>query len=214
VTTSDQRDTRRDYALGELRRADLEQDPMAQFSQWLQAASDAHLVDATAMTLATADLAARPSARIVLLKHYDETGYVWYTGYDSRKGEELMANPQATLLFYWREFDRQVCITGSVERIERAESESYFLSRPLESQVSAMASDQSAIVENRAALEARVAELETQYADGDVPMPQNWGGYRLKALEYEFWQGRVGRLHDRFRYRADGDGWVIERLQP
>ncbi len=214
MTTSDQRDTRRDYALGELRRADLEQDPMAQFSQWLQAAIGEKLVDATAMTLATADSAARPSARIVLLKHYNEAGYVWYSGYDSQKGEELLANPHATLLFYWREFNRQVRISGNVERIERGDSESYFLSRPRESQVSGAASEQSAVIEDRAALQAKVTELDARYAGSDVPVPQNWGGYCLKASGYEFWQGRVGRLHDRFRYRVDGDGWLIERLQP
>ena len=212
--TSDQRDTRRDYALGELRRADLEQEPMTQFSQWLQAAIDEQLVDATAMTLATANAAARPSARIVLLKHYDEAGYVWYTSYDSQKGEEMLANPQATLLFYWREFDRQVRISGNVERIERAESEAYFKNRPLESQVSAAASEQSEVIENRGVLEGKVAELDALYANGNVPVPINWGGYRLKASEYEFWQGRVGRLHDRFRYRASGVGWDIQRLQP
>jgi pyridoxamine 5'-phosphate oxidase len=216
--TQDQRDTRRHYDQGELRRADLQADPVDQFSSWLQAAIDAELVDATAMTLATADSAGRPSARILLLKEFSATGYSWFTDYGSQKGRELQTNPYATLLFYWREFERQVRISGPVERLDRKASEAYFASRPSESQISAAASEQSEPIEDRAALQTKVAELEARYGVEEIPMPSNWGGYRLIAEEYEFWQGRVGRLHDRFRYRLNDHlnerGWDIERLQP
>ena len=212
--TQDQRDTRRHYDRGELRRAELHTDPVLQFSGWLQAAIDAELVDATAMTLATSDAQNRPSARIVLLKEFSHTGYSWFTAYNSQKGRELQTNPYATLLFYWREFERQVRISGPVERLDRKESEAYFASRPSESQFSAAASEQSAPIEDRAALQAKVTELETRYGDAEIPMPSSWGGYRLIPEEYEFWQGRVGRLHDRFRYGLIGQGWDIQRLQP
>lgn len=212
--TKDQRDARRDYARDALRRADLQADPLAQFAAWLKQATDAELIDATAMTLATADNTGRPSARIVLLKHYDARGYVWYTAYDSPKGNDLSANPEASLLFYWREFERQVRITGTVEKVAREESENYFLSRPLESRFTAAASRQSAPVENREILETKVAELQARYPDGRVPVPEHWGGYRLQAREYEFWQGRTGRLHDRFVYKQKPTGWHIDRLQP
>lgn len=212
--TQDQRDTRRHYDRGELRRAELHADPVSQFSGWLQAAIDAELVDATAMTLATSDSHGRPSARIVLLKEFSDTGYSWFTDYQSQKGKELQTNPYATLLFYWREFERQVRISGPVERLDSKVSEAYFVSRPNESQLSAAASEQSAPIEDRATLQAKVAALEARYGDGEIPMPSNWGGYRLIPEEYEFWQGRVGRLHDRFRYRRNEQGWDIVRLQP
>ncbi len=207
-------DIRREYGSASLSRSDLEADPLAQFGIWFDAANAAGLVDATAMTLATVTEAGLPQARIVLLKGYDDRGYVWYTDYASDKGRELAANPRASLLFYWRELERQVRISGSVAKISAEESAAYFHSRPLDSRLSAAVSEQSRVVGDRRELEDRVAELNARYPNGDIPAPANWGGYRLSAERYEFWQGRTGRLHDRFCYLPDGDDWIIERLQP
>ena len=212
--SKDRRDVRRDYEHGELRRAHLAADPVEQFARWLDAAVHAELIDATAMTLATADAAGYPSARIVLLKHYGADGFVWYTGYGSQKGLELAVNPQASLLFYWREFERQVRISGRVAKIDPAESQTYFDSRPLDSRVAAAISDQSKPIDDRSQLQAKYDELLAKAQNGAVAMPQDWGGYRLVPELFEFWQGRVGRLHDRFRYSKDGADWRIERLQP
>lgn len=212
--SQDQRDVRRDYAQSELRRDNIAQDPMQQFGMWLEDAHRAELVDATSMTLATVAANGQPSARIVLLKHFDAQGYAWYTGYGGQKAIELAANNKATLLFYWRELERQVRISGVVEQVPLEYSESYFASRPEDSRFSAAASEQSQVIADRPALEAKVAELRVRYPDGDVPMPKEWGGYRLQPSEYEFWQGRVGRLHDRFRYQPTANGWQIDRLQP
>ena len=212
--SDNQRDVRRDYAQGELRRENIAQDPLQQFNAWLEDAQRAELVDATAMTLATVAANGQPSARVVLLKHFDAHGYAWYTGYGSQKGIELAANNKAILLFYWRELERQVRISGVVEQVPLEYSESYFASRPEDSRFSAAASEQSQVIAGRPELEAKVAELRGRYPDGNVPMPQTWGGYRLQPSEYEFWQGRVGRLHDRFRYQPAAGGWQIDRLQP
>jgi len=212
--SDDHRDVRREYGTASLARADLNADPLQQFDAWLSAANRANLTDATAMTLATVDPDGRPSTRIVLLKHFDETGYVWYTDYASQKGRDLGANANASVLFYWRELERQVRIDGVVSKVERALSEQYFNSRPQDSRFSAAASHQSQPVAERATLEQTVAALRAQYPSGDVPPPTNWGGYRLHAQAYEFWQGREGRLHDRFRYQPTKTGWRIERLQP
>lgn len=212
--SKDRRDIRRDYQHGELRRAQLAAEPVEQFARWLDAAVQAELIDATAMTLATADASGNPSARIVLLKHYGADGFVWYTGYGSQKGLELAVNPQASLLFYWREFERQVRIGGRVAKVDTAESQSYFDSRPLDSRVAAAISEQSKPISDRAQLEARYNALYDQAQDAKVAMPEDWGGYRLTPTVFEFWQGRVGRLHDRFRYIKEGEDWLIERLQP
>jgi pyridoxamine 5'-phosphate oxidase len=209
--SEDQRATRREYDRGELRRRDLDINPFKQFGRWLQAATEAELVDATAMTLATVDLGGQPNARTLLLKHFDEEGFVFYTDYDSQKGLEIAENPRCALLFYWREFDRQIRIQGSLRKVAEQISDDYFASRPLESQVSAAASQQSRRVENRAALEAQAQALRDQSV---IRRPERWGGYVLVPHAFEFWQGRVGRLHDRFRYElADGE-WSIDRLQP
>ncbi len=202
-------EVRREYANRELRRSMLLADPLAQFEQWLNAA--AHLVDATAMTLATVDASGQPSARVVLLKHHDANGFVFYTDYRSQKGLELAANPKAGLLFYWRELERQVRVTGEVVKVSRADGGAYFLSRPEESQVSARASEQSTVIDSRGALEAKAQAARQQDA---VTVPEAWGGYRLAPTQYEFWQGRDNRLHDRFRYRQTEAGWLIDRLQP
>lgn len=210
----DPQDIRREYGQATLARADLHDDPLEQFKDWFDTANAAQLLDATAMTLATADTAGRPSARVVLLKDYDQRGFVWFSDYRSQKGIELAENPQASVMFYWRELERQVRITGSVNRTSRDMSAEYFASRPDDSRFSAAASRQSSAVENREVLEGAVARLQAQYPDADMPTPELWGGFRLVPDEYEFWQGREGRLHDRFRYSVSGAGWEITRLQP
>lgn len=210
----DQRDNRREYAAPALRRSNLAADPLVQFQRWLADALDAGLADATAMALATADGAGVPSVRIVLLKHFDTSGFCWYTDYRSRKSRDLADNPHASALFHWRELHRQVRLTGTVERLDAAAADAYFHSRPEQSRLSAAASVQSAPVADRATLEQRVAELRRRFPEGRVPRPEAWGGFRLMPEEYEFWQGREGRLHDRFRFSRRGEGWQVERLQP
>ena len=211
---SDHRDQRREYAEGTLSRADLPEDPLALFGTWLSDAMRTGAQDATAMALATASADGEPSVRIVLLKEHGPSGFVWFTDYGSRKGQELAENPRASLAFYWREFSRQVRISGTVTRVAESESRTYFATRPEDSRFSAAASDQSQPIGDREMLESRVAELRAQYPDGQVPMPDGWGGYCLRHENIEFWQGREGRLHDRFRYERAGDGWTILRLQP
>ncbi|MEM8769839.1 MAG: pyridoxamine 5'-phosphate oxidase [Pseudomonadota bacterium] len=204
---------RREYA-GLLTRATLPEDPLELFGAWLGAALDAGAKDATAMALATASVDGVPAVRIVLLKSHGPEGFIWFTDYLSQKGRELAANPQASLAFYWRDFDRQVRVTGTVGRVSAEESQAYFNSRPEESRFSAAASEQSQPVADRATLEARVAELRALHPDGDVPRPESWGGFVLAPESIEFWQGREGRLHDRFRYDRTTAGWEINRLQP
>ena len=210
----DHRDERREYAAGTLSRADLPEDPLDLFGAWLSQSIDAGVPDATAMALATASSKAEPSVRIVLLKEHGPAGFIWFTDYGSRKGLELAANPQASLAFYWGPFSRQVRVSGAVSPVDADESRAYFASRPEDSRFSAAASDQSQPIGGRAMLEARVAELRAQHPEGDVPMPEGWGGYRLLPAHFEFWQGREGRLHDRFAYTKRGDDWAIDRLQP
>jgi pyridoxamine 5'-phosphate oxidase len=192
----------------ELRRTRLDPDPLAQFASWFRAAG---VPVPEAMALATAAPDGRPSARMVLLKGFDERGFVFFTSYASRKGRELDANPHAALLFHWHEPGRQVRIEGPVSKVPAEESDAYFGSRPLRSRLSAIASAQSEPVAARAELEARVAALE---GEADPPRPADWGGYVLDPVAYEFWQHRDDRLHDRFRYEREGVGWRIERLQP
>ena len=190
--------------------------PIRQFQKWYDEvrASGVSEQDAISMTLATATKDARPSARVVLLKSFDDSGFVFYTNYLSRKAKELDENPQACLLFYWSQLWRQVRIEGTVEKVSAAESEEYFQSRPLGSKLGAWASNQSEVVEDRETLDAQFAELEKRFGE-DVPRPPHWGGYRVKPNLIEFWQGRDNRLHDRLRYRLQKDGtWVIERLGP
>jgi pyridoxamine 5'-phosphate oxidase len=193
---------------------DADPNPIKQFASWYDEVLAAGISDADAMTLATATKDARPSARVVLLKSFDDSGFVFYTNYLSRKGQELDENSQACLLFYWSRFWRQVRIEGTVEKVSAAESEEYFQSRPLGSKLGAWASNQSEVVDSRDTLEAHFAELQKRFGE-DVPRPTHWGGYRVKPNAIEFWQGRDNRLHDRLRYRLREDGtWVIERLGP
>jgi pyridoxamine 5'-phosphate oxidase len=231
-------DIRRDYNLAGLRRRDLKADPIVQFHAWFDQAAGARTsgkvrgflinlyksllglgsaerIDVNAATLATADREGRPSARVVLLKGVDERGFIFFTNYDSRKGREIAENPNVSLVFYWPDQERQVCIAGQAAKIPRAESEAYFKSRPRGSRLAAWASRQSEVIENREALEKDWRDLQAKYPGEEIPMPPNWGGFVLVPMRMEFWQGRPSRLHDRFRYLKQQDGsWKIERLCP
>jgi pyridoxamine 5'-phosphate oxidase len=189
-------------------------DPLTLFESWLDEARAAEGLNAEAMAVATATPAGEPSARMVLLKGFDERGLVFFTNYASRKGNELEGNPRAALLFHWPALGRQVRVEGPVSRVERAESEAYARSRPRESQLSALASPQSEPVPDRAWLERRVEELDREHAGAELPVREDWGGYRVTAEAWEFWQHRDNRLHDRHRYERTPDGWRVERLAP
>lgn len=206
-------DLRKNYSLGALDVTDVDPDPLRQFHTWFAQALDAKLPEPNAMTVATVDATGRPAARILLIKGVDERGFVFFTNYDSRKGRELATNPRASLLFHWIELERQVRIEGIVEKTSDAESDAYFASRPLGSRIGAWASAQSEVIDSRAALEAREAEIGARYGE-NPPRPPHWGGYRLVPDTLEFWQGRPSRLHDRIRYTRAGSGWQIDRLSP
>jgi pyridoxamine 5'-phosphate oxidase len=229
---------RREYNLGGLRRSDLAPNPIAQFQQWFAQAASARtsgrvrkfaigcykallsaagreVGEANAMVLATADKQGRPSARVVLLKGVDERGFIFFTNYESRKGQELTDNPQAALVFYWANLERQVCVAGTVVRLSREESAAYFNTRPRGSRLGAWASRQSRVVRDRAALEEQWKQAEARYPGAEVPVPDYWGGYVLSPTRVEFWQGRPNRLHDRFCYSKQPDNsWQLERLSP
>jgi len=193
--------------------ADCDPDPFVEVRRWLAVAVDGGIPNPNAMTLATIDERGRPAARIVLLKEVDDRGFVFYTSYESRKARDLAAHPWATLVLYWEALHRQIRIEGSVEKITAAESDAYFASRQRGSQLGAIASPQSAVIESRALLEAKIAELAARYPD-EVPRPATWGGFRVIADMIELWQGQPSRLHDRVRYRLEGDSWIRERLAP
>ena len=212
-------DLRKSYERAELSESDSHADPLKQFELWLGQAISGKVPEPNAMTLATAASNMRPSTRVVLIKSYDAQGIVWYTNYDSRKGEELAGNPYAALQFHWVELERVVRIEGMVEKISAEESDAYYKSRPLDSRIGAWASPQSQVIPNRGVLVANAAKygaqfLPTMFKDGP-PRPPHWGGYRLKPDNWQFWQGRKSRLHDRLRYTLDPQGgWIRERLAP
>jgi pyridoxamine 5'-phosphate oxidase len=205
---------RKEYTRAGLKEADMDPDPVAQFRVWFEKAIDADLHEPNAMILATATTDGRPSARTVLLKGYDERGFVFYTNYEGRKADEIEVNPMCALLFYWGELERQIRIEGRASRLSSEESDAYFAGRPRGSRLGAWASEQSRPVEDRSILEERVRALEAEYEGREIPRPPFWGGYRVEPDTIEFWQGRESRLHDRLVYRRSGGRWKIVRLQP
>lgn len=206
---------RREYLQGGLHRKDLATDPFDQFANWMQQAINLEITDATAMTVATVGADGQPSQRIVLLKHADKHGFVFYTNYSSRKAQELIANPRISLHFPWHSIERQVKIGGIASKISTAESLKYFLSRPKDSQLAALASRQSSVLSSRSVLLNQFEALKQKFQSGDVPLPDFWGGFRVVPTEIEFWQGGAKRLHDRFRYlRTSENTWQIDRLAP
>ncbi|MFN3385833.1 MAG: pyridoxamine 5'-phosphate oxidase [Candidatus Thermochlorobacter sp.] len=208
-------DLRKEYGKGTLNEKDLDPNPFKMFERWFHDAQAAGIEEPNAMTLATATKDGKPSARVVLLKGFDERGFVFYTNYESRKGRELAENPYAALCFHWQVLERQVTIMGMVEKVSREESEAYFNSRPLTSRYGAWASHQSQVIASKAELLKRAAEVALKHPTGNVPLPPFWGGYRLLPYEIQFWQGQPSRLHDRFRYLKQHNGtWQIDRLSP
>lgn len=208
-------DIRKEYQLKTFNESDANADAIAQFGQWWQEATSSAIDEVNALTLATVSNEGKPSARIVLLKGYDEKGFVFFTNYESHKGKELTANPNACMVFFWKELERQIRIEGVVEKISAQESDAYFFSRPIGSQIGAWASPQSQVIEHREIIEENVKNLVHQFGEEPMQRPAHWGGFRLKAQLIEFWQGRESRLHDRLQYQLSANGnWTIERLAP
>ncbi|RCJ41194.1 pyridoxamine 5'-phosphate oxidase [Nostoc minutum NIES-26] len=208
-------DLRKDYTLEGLSETEIDINPFIQFKKWFDQALAAQLPEPNAMTIATAMPDGKPSARMVLLKDFDERGFVFFTNYNSRKGQELAENPQAALVFWWAELERQVRISGHVEKVSENESDKYFHSRPANSRLGAWVSNQSEVIESREVLEQRLQEFQSKYENQEIPRPPHWGGLRVIAAEIEFWQGRSSRLHDRLLYTRFNDGsWKIQRLSP
>lgn len=205
---------RQDYRTAELTEKEVDKNPIKQFEKWFSAALAAQLYEPNVMTLATADKTGKPNARIVLLKGFDEQGFSFYTNYLSTKGKELKKNPQACLVFFWAELERQVRIEGKVEKLDKETSEAYFHSRPQGSQIGAIVSPQSQIISDRTVLEKKVEELTASYQDKTIPKPAHWGGYIVKPTSIEFWQGRTSRLHDRIKYDLVKGKWQVNRLAP
>ncbi|MCM0614031.1 pyridoxamine 5'-phosphate oxidase [Marinobacter sediminum] len=207
-------DMRRDFESEGLDRDALDNNPVRQFQGWFEDAREAGILEPNAMSLATTGSSGMPDLRTVLLKYFDEHGFVFYTNYGSRKAREIEENPRAALLFPWLGLNRQVRIQGAVEKVSKSESLRYFASRPRGSQIGAWVSEQSKAITSRGLLEQKVAEIKRKFTEGEVPLPSFWGGYRVVPERIEFWQGRPSRLHDRFEYVREGDAWLIQRLQP
>jgi pyridoxamine 5'-phosphate oxidase len=208
-------DIRKDYKLQTLIEADVAANPIVQFGKWWDDAVKSEIEEVNAMTLATASADGIPSARIVLLKGYDKNGFTFFTNYQSLKGQQMEQNNNACLVFFWKELERQIRISGKVEKISGADSDTYFTSRPVGSRIGAWASPQSAIIEKREIIENKLKIFEQQFNDGNIPRPPHWGGYIVKPTQIEFWQGRPNRLHDRIKYSLQKDSsWLIERLAP
>ncbi|MEA5553929.1 pyridoxamine 5'-phosphate oxidase [Anabaena cylindrica UHCC 0172] len=208
-------DLRKDYTLQDLNKHQIDPNPFIQFKTWFDQATTAQLPEPNAMTLATCTPDGKPSARMVLLKDFDEQGFVLFTNYNSHKGQELTANPHAALVFWWAELERQVRIVGTVEKISQEQSDGYFEMRPAKSRLGAWASNQSEVIAGREVLEQQLQEFQRKYENQEVPRPPHWGGFRVIPQEIEFWQGRSSRLHDRLLYtRLDHGSWKIERLSP
>ena len=207
-------DIRKDYKLQTLLETEVAADPIVQFDKWWDDAIKSQLDEVNAMTLATADANAVTAARIVLLKGYDKNGFVFFTNYQSNKGNQMAQNPHVCLIFFWAALERQVRINGTVEKISAAESDAYFLSRPAGSRIGAWASPQSTVIAKREVIEDRSKQFEEQFSDGNIPRPPHWGGYIVKPGQIEFWQGRPSRLHDRIQYSLHNGNWSIERLAP
>ena len=205
---------RKEYSDSGLSRETLDNDPVRQFTLWFAQATEVGLHEPNAMTLATVDSTGMPFQRTVLLKHFDETGFTFYTNYSSRKASQLAENPKASILFPWITLERQVIIQGTVEKVSTAESLKYFLSRPRESQIGAWVSHQSEVITSRKFLMGKLAEIREKFDQGEIPLPSFWGGYRLVPETIEFWQGGPARLHDRFLYQRSPDGWTVDRLSP
>jgi pyridoxamine 5'-phosphate oxidase len=205
---------RREYTHGGLRRRDLTDAPLPLFERWLSQACEARLADPTAMVVATVDASSQPFQRIVLLKHFDERGMVFYTNLGSRKAQQIEQNPRISLLFPWHMLDRQVIVQGHAERLSTLEVMKYFHSRPRDSQIGAWVSKQSSRISARGVLESKFLELRQKFRQGDIPLPSFWGGFRVSLDQVEFWQGGEHRLHDRFLYRREADAWQIDRLAP
>lgn len=205
---------RRDYLLTELNETNVKKDPFDQLNVWMEETIKSNLIDPSAMILATANKNAEPSVRVVLLKGIDAEGLIFFTNYESRKGKDISENPQASLLFFWKELERQVRISGKVKEVSKKESEDYFHSRPYESQLAALASKQSSIISDRQYLEGKFEELKKEFNGKEIPLPAFWGGFKLIPESFEFWQGRENRLHDRISYMKGKRDWKIVRLAP